>query len=113
MSPIDCQLPFMMPHGFVTPRREHGMTYVEVSDNGKTALFERKDSEVFAAICWHSVKFRNEYLPFYTARSVFPIPVQEHYLTDSEIAQRHASIVTDICALKDNVQERIRFKEVA
>ena len=113
MSPIDCQLPFLMGSGFYTPKREHGLVYVEVSDNGKTALHERKDSEVFAAICWHSVQFRSEYLPFYSASSVFPIPVQQEYLTDADIAQRHANIIKDICALKDEVEGRIAFREVA
>lgn len=112
-SPIDCQLPYYMPGAFATPLREHGMAYVEVSDDGKRGLDIRNDIEVFAAICWHSVTFRDEFLRFYDAASFFPIPEQADYLTDSEIAKRHAQLVTDIVGLKENVRGRIAFKEVA
>lgn len=112
-SPIDCQLPFMMPDGFYTPRRQHGMSYIEVSDDSKIGRGVRHDIEIFAAICWHSTRFRDEYLPFYDAASVFPIPVQESFLTDAEIATRHAQVVVDLKALKENLRGRIAFEEAA
>jgi hypothetical protein len=110
-SPLDCNLPYIIPNDeFYVPTVEDGMTFIELSDHRKSGSNRRVDIELYSAVCWHHVKFRDVFLPYFAKGSEVPIGLQGGYLTAEEIRDRHAKLIEDLKAHKNIVRDRIKFE---
>lgn len=110
-SPIDCNLPYFVGDQFYFPTVEDEMQFIEVSDAGKAGIETRVSDELHAAICWHHVKFRSIYLPWFAAPCEQAIKPQAEFMDGDAIKARHAEVCANVLSQKETVKGRIRFRE--
>lgn len=110
-SPIDCNLPFYVGDEFYFPTVEDQMQFIEVSDDSKPGVDARVSDELHAAVCWHHVKFRSVYLPWFAAPCEQAIKPQAEFMDGDAIKARHAEVCANVVSQKETVRGRIRFHE--
>jgi hypothetical protein len=109
-SPIDCNLPLLMPNGTYIPEVSDNMTFIEVSDDSKYKTLNRLDIELFSAVCHYHTNFHDIFTPWFRAGCQVPISPQAEYMADDEIRRRQNQLIADVQAHKEIVRGRIRFE---
>jgi hypothetical protein len=111
-SPIDCNLPFLMPKGsWIIPKASDGMTFIEVSDDSKFKTQRRLDIETFSAVCHYHTNFRDDFMLWFELGCEVPIGPQADFMDDADIARRQAQLVIDVNDNKEIVKGRIKFHD--
>jgi hypothetical protein len=110
---LDTELPyFMTPNATVcVPDASDGMTFIELSDDTKTSGDALVPFGEFAAQCWGTVHWRDDWLPFFKVANEVPIKPQAEFLAVEEIQRRQNSIVQALVNIKPALEKRV--KEIA
>lgn len=105
---LDTELPFYMtPGGTVcVPEASDGMTFIELSDSAKFGGGDLVPFGEFAAQCWSTVHYRDDWMPFFMVANEVPIKPQAKFMAVEEIQKRQNSIVHALVNIKPALQKR-------
>jgi hypothetical protein len=107
---LDTELPYFMPANTTVcvPEASDGMTFIELSDDAKMGG-TKKDLVPFiefAAQCWSTVHFRDDWMPFFRVANEVPIKPQAEFMPVEEIQTKQNSIVQALINVKPIIQEQ-------
>lgn len=106
---LDTELPYFMPPNATVcvPEASDGMTFIELSDDAKLGGAGMVPFADFAAQCWQTVHFRDDWLPFFKVANEVPIKEQAEFLAEDDIYKRQNSIVQALINVKPIIQKHV------
>jgi hypothetical protein len=105
---LDTELPYFMPANTTVcvPDASDGMTFIELSDDSKAGAGDMVPFAEFAAQCWSTVHYRDDWLPFFKVANEVPIKPQAEFMPVEEIQKKQNSIVQALINVKPIIQEQ-------
>jgi hypothetical protein len=105
---LDTELPYFMPANATVcvPDASDGMTFIELSDDSKAGAGDMVPFAEFAAQCWSTVHYRDDWLPFFKVANEVPIKPQAEFMPVEEIQKKQNSIVQALINVKPIIQEQ-------
>lgn len=98
-TPLDAEIPALMPDGFHMPGPDDDMVLVELSDDGKGAP-AHGDLDYFVTMSWIQMNYSEAFLPVLRQRTQVRIDRREHGMDEAAIEQHHRMLVDALVAGK-------------
>jgi hypothetical protein len=107
---LDTELPYFMPANATVcvPDASDGMTFIELSDDSKGGAGPLVPFGDFAAQCWTTVHWRDDWLPFFKVANEVPIKPQAEFMAVEDIQKRQNSIVQALINVKSALEKRVK-----
>ncbi|HEX7971885.1 MAG TPA: hypothetical protein VF501_06665 [Thiobacillus sp.] len=104
---MDTMLPYYMPKDVYVPDADDGLTFIEVSDEKKSANDVRVSFPDWAAQCWNTVHGSDAWMPFFETVCEIPVHEQAEYMEEEAIRSQHATLVEGLKASKEPIMEAL------